>query len=141
MKIGELASSTGVTTKAIRYYEQIGVISEPPRTQSGYRNYDPAATERLGFVKAAQRAGLTLSEIRSVLVIHDEGEAPCSHVSELIGTKLDDIDQRLHALERTRQELRRLQKRAGSLNPDNCSPDSICHIIEPTQPIMLSERP
>jgi DNA-binding transcriptional MerR regulator len=141
MKIGELASATGVTTKTIRYYEQIGVISEPPRTQSRYRNYDPAATERLGFVKAAQRAGLTLSEIRSVLVIHDQGEAPCSHVSELIDTKLDEIDKRLQALERTRRELRRLHKRAGSLNSEDCSPDSICHIIEPIQPITLSDRP
>ena len=141
MKIGELASSTGVTTKAIRYYEQIGVIAEPPRTQSGYRNYDPAATERLGFVKAAQRAGLTLSEIRSVLAIHDKGEAPCSHVSELIDAKLDEIDERLKALERTRQELSQVQKRAGSLSPEDCGPDSICHIIEPIQPIVLSGHP
>jgi DNA-binding transcriptional MerR regulator len=140
MKIGELASAMGVTTKTIRYYEQIGVIADPPRTQSGYRNYDPAAAERLGFVKAAQRAGLTLSEIRSVLAIHDEGEAPCSHVSGLIDTKLDEMDKRLQALERTRRELRTLQKRAGRLSPEDCSPDSICHIIEPQQPIVLSDH-
>jgi DNA-binding transcriptional MerR regulator len=141
MKIGELASSTGLTTKTIRYYEQIGVLSEPPRTQSGYRNYDQTATERLGFVKAAQRAGLTLADIRSILAIHGRGDAPCSHVSELIDTKLNEIDKRLQALERTQQELRRLRKRAGSLSPEDCSADSICHIIEPRRPIELLTLP
>lgn len=141
MKIGELASSAGVTTKSIRYYEQIGVLSDPPRTQSGYRSYDSSAAERLGFVKAAQRAGLTLTEIRSVLSIHDRGDVPCGHVSALIDAKLREIDERLQALQRTRQELRQLRQRAGSLNPDDCTPDSICHIIEPIQSIELSTRP
>jgi MerR family copper efflux transcriptional regulator len=141
MKIGKLASSTGVTTKTIRYYEQIGVLSDPPRTETGYRNYDSTSTERLGFVKAAQRAGLTLTEIRSVLDIHDRGDVPCGHVSALIDAKLHEIDERLQALQRTQQELRQLRNRAGSLNPADCTPDSICHIIEPNQKIELSTRP
>jgi MerR family copper efflux transcriptional regulator len=140
MKIGELASSTGVTTKTIRYYEQIGLLADPPRTQSGYRNYDPTATERLGFVKAAQRAGLALTEIRSVLDIHDRGDVPCGHVSALIDAKLHDIDERLQALQRTQQELRQLRNRAGSLNPKDCGAEPICQIIEPNHAIAPSDR-
>ena len=67
MKIGELADSMDVTTKAIRYYESIGVLDEPARTESGYRSYGPEAIERLQFVKQAQSSGLALTEIKSIL--------------------------------------------------------------------------
>ncbi len=50
MKIGELANTAGVTTKTIRYYESIGVLEEPARTESGYRMYGPGSIERLDFV-------------------------------------------------------------------------------------------
>lgn len=141
MRIGQLSAATGVSAKAIRYYEQIGLLPEPVRTQSGYRNYDERATDRLGFVKASQRAGLTLAEIRTVLEISDEGDAPCGHVSDLIDDKLREIQQRLEALKQTRSELEQLKQRAEHLNPDDCGPDSICHILEPLQgPMGLSSR-
>lgn len=73
MQIGELASTTGVTTKAIRYYESIGVLDEPARTDSGYRSYSNDAIERLNFVKQTQALGLALTEIRSILEIKDQG--------------------------------------------------------------------
>ena len=73
MKIGELANTAGVTTKTIRYYESIGVLDEPARSESGYRSYGPAAIERLDFVKQAQSSGLALAEIRSILEIKDQG--------------------------------------------------------------------
>jgi len=141
MRIGYLAKASGVSTQTIRYYEQIGLLPEPPRTQSGYRIYDTTTTERLGFVKASQRAGLTLAEIRTVLEISDEGEAPCGHVSKLIDNKLVEIEQRLQALEHTRIELQQLKQRAEGLRPEDCGPDSICHILEPIQPVKLSGRP
>ena len=141
MRIGQLATASGVSTKTIRYYEQIGLLSEPVRTQSGYRKYDAATIDRLGFVKASQRAGLTLAEIRTVMEISDEGRTPCGHVSELIDIKLDEIEQRLQALEQTRNELQQLRHRAESLQPDDCGPHSICHILESIQPVELSNRP
>jgi len=64
MLIGELAAKTGMTAKALRFYEQAGVLPEPARTPAGYRDYDPAALDRLAFVRAAQAAGLTLAEVR-----------------------------------------------------------------------------
>ncbi len=73
MKIGELAETAGVTTKAIRYYESIGLLDEPERTGSGYRSYGPDDVERLDFVKQAQASGLALAEIKSILDIKDRG--------------------------------------------------------------------
>jgi DNA-binding transcriptional MerR regulator len=52
MRIGELADQAGISTKAIRYYERIGILTAPARTASGYRAYDDTALGRLGFVRA-----------------------------------------------------------------------------------------
>ena len=84
MRIGELAEQAGISTKAIRYYEQIGILAPPARTTSGYRAYDHAALGRLGFVRAAQALGLTLGEIRQIIAFRDQGAAPCSHVAALL---------------------------------------------------------
>jgi MerR family transcriptional regulator, copper efflux regulator len=67
MRIGELAEQAGISTKAIRYYEQVGILTPPARTPSGYRSYDDTALGRLSFVRAAQAVGLTLGEIRQVI--------------------------------------------------------------------------
>ena len=78
MKIGELADRTGVTTKTVRYYESIGLLAEPERTASGYRDYDTDAVERLCFVRDAQATGLSLAEIASVLELKAAGSTSCS---------------------------------------------------------------
>ncbi len=62
MRIGELADEGGVSTKTIRYYESIGVMREPERTPSGYRDYGRVAVERLLFIRDAQATGLKLAE-------------------------------------------------------------------------------
>ena len=78
MRIGELAAQAGIATKAIRYYEQIGILTPPARTPSGYRSYDQTALGRLGFVRAAQALGLTLGEIRQIIAFRYDGAAPCA---------------------------------------------------------------
>lgn len=129
MRIGELAERAGVSTKTIRYYEDIGVMAEPERTPSGYRDYRDEAVDRLGFVRAAQAVGLTLGEIREVLGYRDRGETPCEHVVELIRRRAAEIDDQIADLERMGAELRRLERRARSLAPEACRPDDICHVI------------
>ncbi|GGN89295.1 hypothetical protein GCM10011579_084000 [Streptomyces albiflavescens] len=59
MRTGELAAASGLTAKTIRFYEQAGLLPEPPRTSGGYRDYPPQATQRLAFIREAQAAGLT----------------------------------------------------------------------------------
>ncbi len=76
MRIGELARRSGLTTKALRFYEQAGVLPEPERQPSGYRDYDESALARLRFVRAAQAAGLTLAEIRQVFDVREQTGRP-----------------------------------------------------------------
>ena len=63
MKIGEIAERGGVSTKTVRYYESIGLMTEPARTTSGYRDYDDDAAQRLIFIRDGQATGLSLAEI------------------------------------------------------------------------------
>ena len=76
MRIGELADHGSVSAKTVRYYESIGLLKEPLRTASGYRDYDAAAVERLCFIRDAQASGLTLAEIASVLELKQTANGP-----------------------------------------------------------------
>jgi len=67
MRIGELAGQVGVNPKTIRYYESIGVLPEPGRKSSGYRDYDESYAGRLTFIRSAQRLGITLDEVKEIL--------------------------------------------------------------------------
>lgn len=129
MRIGELASRSGVTTKTIRYYEAIALIRPPSRSPSGYRDYDDSALDRLAFVRAAQAVGLSLGEIRSVLALRDGGDTPCGHVLDLLRSRSAELDRRIAELGALRGELHRLVERAEGLDPADCDPQRICHLI------------
>ncbi|MET9835804.1 heavy metal-responsive transcriptional regulator [Streptomyces sp. NPDC006385] len=129
MRIGELATETGLTTKTIRFYEQAGLLPAPPRTPGGYRDYPAHTVARLSFVRDAQAAGLTLAEIRSVLALRDSGQAPCAQVGVLIEEHLAEIDRRMAELRQARTVLRELARRAAVTAPDTCSAGDICTIL------------
>jgi DNA-binding transcriptional MerR regulator len=131
MRIGEAADRAGLSTKALRYYERVGLIDEPDRTAAGYRDYPDSVLERLRFIRAAQAVGLTLGEIRGVIAFRDQGSPPCGHVLELIEGRAADLDRRIAELGVLRDELRRLARRGRTLSPDACSPDLVCHILNP----------
>jgi len=131
MRIGEIAHEVGIATSAIRFYEESGLLPEPERTPSGYRDYDQAVIDRIAFIRAGQAVGLTLSELREVLGIRDRGEAPCTHVAELIDTRIDEIDDRIRDLRRLRKDLTVLAETAARLDTADCPPDSICRILIP----------
>jgi MerR family copper efflux transcriptional regulator len=131
VQIGELASRSGVPVKTIRYYEEIGVLAAPARTPSGYRSYDDTAVDHLAFVRAAQAVGLTLGEIRQIVALRERGQTPCTHVVDLLERRATEIDQRITDLQRLRGELHRLAGRAAELDPANCDPQRVCHVIAP----------
>lgn len=134
MRIGELADRSGVPVKTIRYYEDIGVLGPPERTSSGYRDYDDPAIDRLAFIRAAQAVGLTLGEIRQVVALRERGETPCTHVVALLERRADEIGQRIAELQRLQGDLRRLAARAVRLDPTDCDPQRVCHVIAPRRP-------
>lgn len=129
MKIGELGDSVGLTTKTIRYYESIGLVPEPDRTASGYRDYGDDAMERLEFVKQAQASGLTLAEIGSILEIKDAGGQSCEHTHQLLQRHLDALDIQIEAMRQQRHELATLANRAVGLDPSKCTDENRCQVI------------
>jgi MerR family transcriptional regulator, copper efflux regulator len=131
MRIGELARRAEVTTRAIRHYEHIGVLSAAARTPGGYRDYGDDALGRLAFVRSARAAGLTLGEIREVIAFRDRGESPCVHVLALLVRRRSELSRRILEMEALRTELEALAARALTLDPADCSDDDVCHIIAP----------
>jgi MerR family copper efflux transcriptional regulator len=130
MRIGELAARCGLSTKAIRYYEEAGLLPPPARTSAGYRDYDKQAAKRLAFIRAGQSISLSLGEIREILALRDRGEAPCTHVIALIEQHAGDLNSRIQALEQMRSDLEKLARKArqGVARQDGQS--VYCHIIE-----------
>jgi len=131
MRIGEIADMTGVPTKTIRFWEAEGLLPPPSRTASGYRDYQPADTDRIRFIRHAQGAGLRLDEIHQVLDISDAGQPPCEHVHALVHRRLADIDTRIAELTEARRVLHDVAARAAAQDPADCH--GYCSI--------LAERP
>lgn len=129
MHIGEVARRAGVTVKTIRYYERIGVLDEPRRLASGYRDYESDVVERLRFIRASQSSGLRLGEIRGIVALRDRNESPCAHVLALLMRRGEEIDQQIVDLRRARDTIDHLVARAQGLRPRDCSPSSVCHLI------------
>ncbi len=106
LRIGELASRTGVTARTIRFYEAAGVLPPPARGANGYRLYGPDAVDILRFVRQAQGLGLSLGEIREIVAIRQGGRPPCGHVYRLLQVKAAELDRKLRDLKALRQRIR-----------------------------------
>src|SRR4051812_39428437 len=100
LKIGEVSKRTGIGIEALRFYERMGLLGRPTRTNSGYRLYDPEIVERLSFIKKAQVLGLSLSEIAQIISEKAAGESPCAHVREIVRNRLEELDQRMAEMRR-----------------------------------------
>lgn len=130
MRIGELADEVGVTTKTIRYYEEIGLLPEAERTSSGYRDYGSSALDRLRFIRDAQATGFSLAEIQSVLELKDQGERTCEHTRTLLRRQIDEIEARIERLQETRRGLLVLAAKADAVDPSDCTDPHRCQVIE-----------
>ena len=99
MRIGEVARRAGVRVSLIRYYEEIGLLPEPERL-SGQRRYDDSVRRRLAVIDVAQRAGLSLSEIRDLI---EHGNDPMSkRLRELAERRLPEIDALIERAQKVR---------------------------------------
>ena len=133
MKIGELAQLAGVSTKTIRYYEQIGLLPEPARTATGYRAYDEAGVERLAFIRDAQNSGLSLAEIASVLELKEAGATSCQHTRSLLDRHIGELEGQIERLRQTHATLVAMADRAAALDPSTCTDPNRCQVIGPVE--------
>jgi DNA-binding transcriptional MerR regulator len=104
--IGALANSAGVSIDTVRYYERKGLLSRAERTSGGFRRFSPEAVERIHFIKQAQEIGLSLDEIKDLLTVSG-GASECRRVSELLRSKLAELDERIKAMKSFRGALAR----------------------------------
>lgn len=125
--IGDLAAELRINPRTIRYYERIGLLPEPERSPSGYRRYITHDAERLRFILKAKTIGLSLDEIRGVLVLRDAGQAPCEYVDAVIDEKMAVINTKIRALQDLKDELLTLSRVAKATT---CCDGSVCSIIE-----------
>ena len=117
---GELARRTGANLETVRYYEKIGLLPPPPRTASGYRSYDDAHEQRLGFVLRARELGFSLDEIRALLRLADEREQPCAEASQLASTHLADVRAKIADLRRMERVLKDVVAQCGDGTRADC---------------------
>lgn len=129
MRIGDLAAITGVSTQTLRFYEREGLIPIPGRQSNGYRFYDDAVTSRVGFIRAAQTAGLSLADIAGVLALREDGQIPCSHVHSLLTAKLEEVRARQEELARLETELVDMLTTSAALDTSTCLERNICSVI------------
>jgi len=104
-KIGAVARRAEVGVETLRYYERLGLLGSPRRTESGYRLYTDAIFARLDFIRKAQAMGFTLEEIARIIQESEKGQSPCAEVRRIARRKLDELDRRLKQLRQYRNEL------------------------------------
>lgn len=110
MKIGEISKATGIPVETIRYYEKIGLVPEPERQASGYRDYRQSHQDRLLFIKRCRNLDMAQDEIRELIRLADQPDADCSEVDALLARHLSHVRERLQELASLEDTLERLQK-------------------------------
>jgi len=134
MQIKELSSRTGVSAKAIRFYEQVGVLPPPRRLPNGYRIFDEADVDRLKLVAGARRLDFSLDDISEILAMRDRRVAPCRTVLDLMEQKEEEIARRIEELKRLEEDLRALRTLGETFPTDDVDgKNCVCHLV--------SERP
>ena len=109
-KTSELAARAKVNKETIRFYEKKGLLVEPSRTASGYRQYSQADFKRLVFIKSAKQLGFSLAEIKELLAIADGKIYNCRDVRQIAESKIEHIAGQIQQLKRLKKTLTTLVK-------------------------------
>lgn len=128
-QIKQFSRMTGVSIEAIRYYERIGVLAAPNRSDNGYRRYTDEDIDRLRFIRRARQLDFTLDNITEILAIRDQGVQPCEYVQKLIRDKMSEVQTRIQELEQLRDELIALDE-VGAASAPSTKSCSVCQILE-----------
>lgn len=126
LTIGAVARATGVGVETVRFYERKGLLPEPPRAPSGYRQYPQDTVDRLRFIRRAQRLGFSLQEISELLELRVDEVAACGAVEARARRKLDEVEGKI-------AELRSIEAALGRLV-------SACQAREPTSDCPIMEE-
>lgn len=123
MKVNQLAKRSGIASKTIRYYEEVGLLPIPARHANGYRDYDDEDVERLIFVRRCRELQIPINELRTLMSVQVDPSASCSGIDQVIKDQLRMVRKR-------RQELALLEKTLSQLTV-SCRNDQVrdCEIL------------
>lgn len=105
LTIGRLSATAAVNLETVRYYEKIGLLPAPPRTEGGHRLYGEMHVKRLTFVRRARELGFTLEEIRALLHLSDERQPSCTKARAVATKHLSDVRAKISDLKRMERVL------------------------------------
>ncbi|NOY57847.1 MAG: MerR family DNA-binding protein [Calditrichaeota bacterium] len=121
----QLAEKVNVNIETLRYYERRGLIPEPQRKDSGYRQYSPDYVVRVHFIQKAKALGFTLNEIQELLSLRVNSQTSCDQVRERAELKLAEMDKKIADLQKMKNALQTL---TASCHSDG--PTGECPILE-----------
>ncbi len=105
LTIGQVARSAEVTVETVRYYEREGLIDNPPRSESGYRQYPERTVAQLRFISNCKGLGFSLHEVRELLRLLSEPDSTCDGVIAFIGKKIDQLSEKIDDMTEARNAL------------------------------------
>lgn len=108
LSIGMLSKQTGVKVPTIRYYEQMGLIPAPARSDGNQRRYPSAALDRLSFIRHARDLGLSIDAIRELLELSGYPDKPCCDADRIAAEHLETVREKIVKLRRLETELERI---------------------------------
>lgn len=124
LSIGALSERTGVKVPTIRYYEGVGLLPEPPRTESNRRTYGDDHVARLRFIRHARELGFEVEDIRQLLTLSSDPHRPCAEVDSIARKHLADIEHKIARLEGLRAEVKRMIDQCA------CGEIKDCRVVE-----------
>ena len=118
--IGELARRTGVKVPTLRYYEQIGLLPAPARSEGRQRRYAASQIVRLNFIRHARELGFEVEAIRELLAMSERPEQSCADADRIARRHLEEVDRRIARLPALRAELRRMVQECSHGRISDC---------------------
>lgn len=122
LRTGEVARQAGVNVETLRFYERHGILPEPPRRASGYREYPPDTVDLIRFIKRAQELGFSLKEIRELLDLRQRSGRATGKMPRLVKAKIAEIERKIRDLEAMNQALAALLGACEKKAPRACCP-------------------
>ncbi|AJY53027.1 MULTISPECIES: MerR family transcriptional regulator [Halomonadaceae] len=120
LRRGELARRAGCNIETVRYYERIGLMPNPPRSENGFRSYEERHLTRLTFIRRARELGFTLEEVQDLLRLVDGGHYTCAQVQELALRHTDDIQRKINDLHRMQRALKEMSAQCSGEEVPKC---------------------
>lgn len=122
MSVGALSTRAGCNIETVRYYESIGLMPEPPRTEGGHRQYTSSHTKRLCFIRRSRELGFPIEQVRELLKLIDEPNHTCGEVKAITMLQARDVQKKINDLKRLRNALNKMTVtcNGGSYTIDDC---------------------